>query len=261
MSQSDAGNKVLGIDLGSRTVKLCLMENGMVISRKIFDSIYFYKEMCSKNETGFSINLDLPEYKTTRMVATGYGRMSAAIAGAESISELKAHFLGALFQTGLSDFTLLDIGGQDYKVIKVMEGKMTDMATNDKCAASTGRYIENMARVLGISVEEMGKYSENPVELSTTCAIFGESEIIGLIVKGEPLNRLAAGVNKTTAERVAPLLNRMSGDIILMSGGVSLNQAVVKFISENTGKKVVVLDDPVYNGAIGCCLFKRNLDY
>ncbi|MBT4484229.1 MAG: 2-hydroxyglutaryl-CoA dehydratase, partial [Candidatus Latescibacteria bacterium] len=168
--------------------------------------------------------------------------------------ELKAHYLGAKFQTGLADFTLLDMGGQDYKVMRIERERLADMATNDKCAASTGRYIENMAGVLGISTEEMGLYHKDPVKLTTTCAIFGESELIGLVVKGEPVSRLAAGVNRAVVERVIPLLARMGDGIIVMSGGVALNCAVVTLLGRITGREVRVPGDPLHNGAIGCCL-------
>ena len=246
---------ILGIDLGSRNVKLCLMKDGTVESKNITESMDFYRKYGARTEDGFSVNISALGFSNVDfIVATGYGGMSAALTGAESISELKAHFLGARFQTGLKTFTLLDMGGQDYKVIHVENGRMVDMATNDKCAASTGRYLENMANVLGISLEEIGKYYEDPVNLSSTCAIFGESELIGLIVKGESVNRLAAGVNRAVVERIVPLLERMGEDIIVMSGGVALNRAVVKIVGEISGKDVRVLDDPMHNGAIGCCL-------
>ena len=132
--------------------------------------------------------------------------------------------------------------------------RIVDMATHDKCAASTGRYLENMARVIGISLEEMGRYHEDPVPLSSTCAIFGESELIGLVVKGEPVHRLAAGVNRAVVERVLPFLERMGDDIIVLSGGVALNSAVVKILGIMTGRKIQVVRDPLHNGAVGCCV-------
>ncbi len=246
---------LLGIDLGSRNVKLCLMRNGIVESQKIIESIEFYRTYGLQVEAGFCVDTSALDYSDVdHIVATGYGRMSAALQGAENISELKAHSLGARYQTGLDNFTLLDVGGQDYKVIHIENGKMVDIATNDKCAASTGRYLENMSRVLGISLEEMGRYHENPAALSNTCAIFGESELIGLVAKGEPVQRLAAGVNSAIVERVAPLLERMGTGIILMSGGVALNGAVVTLMGEITGREVRVVKDPLFNGAIGCCV-------
>jgi predicted CoA-substrate-specific enzyme activase len=215
----------------------------------------FYRSCGVRTGDGFTVDISGLGYGgIDRIIATGYGRMSAELTGADSISELKAHFLGARFQVPYDSFTLLDMGGQDYKVMRITNGAMTDMATNDKCAASTGRYLENMASVLGISIEEIGEYDENPVELSSTCAIFGESELIGLIVRGEPVYRLAAGVNRSVVERVAPLIDRMNEDIVVMSGGVARNGAIVKMLGSLLSKDVYVLEEPLYNGAIGCCL-------
>ncbi len=255
MDDKTHNTSILGIDLGSRNVKLCLMKGKTVESKSIIETMSFYRKYGIRNINDFLIDISALGYSNVDyVIATGYGRMSVVLTGAKSISELKAHFLGACYQTRLDSFTLLDMGGQDYKVIHVEDGRMVDMATNDKCAASTGRYIENMAHVLEISLEEIGQYYENPVKLSSTCAIFGESELIGLVVKGEPVYRLAAGVNRTVIERVIPLLERMGEDIIVMSGGVALNKAVVKNVAEMTGRDVQVLKDPLYNGAIGCCL-------
>ena len=131
---------------------------------------------------------------------------------------------------------------------------MVDMATNDKCAASTGRYLENMARVLDIPLEELGTYADDPAPLSSTCAIFGESELIGLIVRGEPTSRLAAGVNHAIADRVLPHLERMTADPVLLSGGVAYNKAVVSILAGLTGREIRVLPEPLLNGAIGCCV-------
>ncbi len=255
MAERTHPSSILGIDLGSRNVKLCLMKEGSVESKNIIETMYFYNKYGSRTTQGFTVDITALGYSNVDyVVATGYGRMSAALTGAKSISELKAHFLGARYQTIFDSFTLLDMGGQDYKVIHIKDGRMVDMATNDKCAASTGRYLENMAHVLDISFKEIGQYYEDPVKLSSTCAIFGESELIGLVVKGEPVHRLAAGVNRTVVERVIPLLERMGEDIIVMSGGVALNEAVVKNVAEMTGRDVRVLRDPLHNGALGCCL-------
>lgn len=246
---------ILGVDLGSRSVKMCVMRNGAAGEMKTFDSMTFYRSFGSRTGEEFRIDLDAVGFPdAAKIIATGYGRSAAAVGGAENISELTAHFLGARFQIGLHDFTLVDMGGQDYKVMRIAGDRIVDMATNDKCAASTGRYIENMARILEIPLEEMGGYSDSPVVLSSTCAIFGESELIGMIVKGMPVETLAAGVNRAVVERVLPLVDRMAGDTIVMSGGVSLNNAVLHFLREMSGRTVVRVDNPVHNGAIGCCV-------
>jgi len=255
MNKTPNNTAVLGIDLGSRNVKFCVMRDSVIEKAGCIDTMEFYRNYGKTTEYGFGIDLgalDCPD--AVRVVSTGYGRSAAEVSGAENISELTAHFLGAKHQTGLSDFTLLDMGGQDYKVMRIKSGRIVDMATNDKCAASTGRYLENMAHVLGITLDELGGYHDDPVSLSATCAIFGESELIGLIVRGEALDKLAAGVNRAVVDRVVPLLDRMGDGVIVMSGGVALNPAVVTFLGSLTGREVRVVPDPLHNGAIGCCV-------
>ena len=246
---------VLGIDLGSRNIKLSLMKNDSVVCSDMYDTVEFYRKFGIRSDEGLQIDLaSLGFGAVERCVATGYGRTAAAIGGAGNITEITAHYLGALFQTNLEDFTLLDIGGQDFKIISVVSGELRDFVTNDKCAASTGRYLENMANVLGITLEEISRYHENPVELTTTCAIFSESELVGHIVRGETVERLAAGVNRSIVERFLPYLNRFGDGPVVLSGGVAHNGAVKRLMTEQTGREVVMVDDPVHNGAIGCCV-------
>ena len=255
MSGPERSNSVLGIDLGSRNVKLSHMIGGKVVHTRSIETMDFYRQHGIRSEAGFTIDMTTLEIDAVSCtVATGYGRMAAVISGAENISEISAHYLGAVYQTGFEDFTLLDIGGQDFKIISAKQGELDDFVTNDKCAASTGRYLENMARILGVSLVEIGQYYENPVTLSNTCAIFSESELVGLIVKGVPVSELAAGVNRSIVERFLPFLNRFGDGLIILSGGVALNLGVVHLMGDLTGREVMVVDDPLHNGAIGCCV-------
>lgn len=261
------GKVVCGIDLGSRKVKIALMETRpgeggwQILQLKSVDTIRFYRKFGRKKEGTLAVDfaaLGLPEVEY--LISTGYGRNTLALTGGKVIPELKAHVLGAVYQTRLRDFTLLDLGGQDSKIIQVRAGKMIDFMTNDKCAASSGRYLENMAQVLDISLEELAVYTENPVELSATCAVFGESELIGKIVEGYPLAELAAGVNATIVKRVLPLLRSFAGGQLVFTGGVAHNRAVKELLAAGSGKEVLVPREPQYNGAIGCCLAYRDDD-
>jgi predicted CoA-substrate-specific enzyme activase len=175
--------------------------------------------------------------------------------GAVQIPEIQAHVKGAVSQSGLLNFTLLDIGGQDTKVIKVRGGRAVDFMTNDRCAASSGRYLENMAAILGMTLEELSLHSEDPAQLNSTCAIFGETEIIGKIVEGYSMPRLAAGVNYTLYRRCAGMLEQLHSDIIVLAGGVAFNGSLKKIIEEESARQVVCLPQPQLNGAIGCCVF------
>jgi (R)-2-hydroxyacyl-CoA dehydratese activating ATPase len=252
---------ICGIDLGSRSVKIALMNsldggNRLDIQRlESLDTIRFYREFGRKQGDKLAVDfraLGLPEVDC--LVSTGYGRNTLELAGGEAIPELKAHVLGAVYQTGLKEFTLVDLGGQDSKIIQVRKGKMIDFLTNDKCAASSGRYLENMATILDLSLVELGQYADAPVELNSTCAVFGESELIGKIVEGFPLAELAAGVNSTIVRRILPLLRSFDGEVLVFTGGVAHNRAVTKLLEEGTGKRIVIPKEPQFNGAIGCCI-------
>lgn len=250
--------RILGIDLGSRAVKLAVFEDNNLRKSMIYDTASFYRDFCSNANQKISIDfekLDISDFDS--VVSTGYGRNNVNVENATVILELKAHTFGAVWQTGLENFTLLDIGGQDSKVISVKNGKMVDMVLNDKCAASCGRYLENMANVLGIGLEELVRYHENPVELNSTCAVFGESELIGKISEGCSIKEMAAGVNYSLFRRIKPIIERFPNDNLVVCGGVARNKALLEYVKlELDFKRVVTPDRPQLNGAIGCCAFK-----
>jgi len=247
---------MIGIDLGSRSVKIVQMHGSNTSASQIYDTIWFYRQFGGRGTRSLKIDLDeLGLDGRDGLVATGYGKIAVQVEGAINLPEIQAHVKGAVFQTRLSDFTLLDIGGQDTKVVKVRAGRAVDFMTNDRCAASSGRYLENMAAILDLTLEELSSYSENPVELNSTCAIFGETEIIGKIVEGCSLSCLAAGVNNTLYRRCAAMLEKLESDIIVLSGGVALNSALAKIIRQETSCQVVRLPQPQLNGAIGCCVY------
>jgi predicted CoA-substrate-specific enzyme activase len=244
-----------GIDLGSRNVKIVIMNQGKIAHTLQIDTIEFYRQYGKKEDGQLLVDfakLKLPSFE--KIVSTGYGRLTINLKGAKVIPELKAHMLGAIYQTGMRDFTLLDLGGQDTKVIKVKNGKMTDFQTNDRCAASSGRYLENMASVLGLKLDELGRYSANPVDLSSTCAVFGESELIGKIIEGHPVGHLAAGINYTIFRRFLPMLAKLAEEAVIFTGGVAYNKALQEILVRETGLRVVVPPLPEFNGAIGCAV-------
>jgi predicted CoA-substrate-specific enzyme activase len=241
----------VGIDLGSRFVKVAIRENND-INFKIIDTVTFYKDFVKRKNDKIEINFDFLEDKPERVVATGYGRNILSFANAEIISEIKAHFRGAKEQTGLKNFTLIDLGGQDSKVIKVDEGFIEDFIMNDKCAASTGRFLETAANILKMDLKELGECTENPVKLNSTCAIFSESEIVGKIAEGVDFREIAAGVNESIAKRIAPLVKRMKSEKYFMSGGVATIFAVRYFLEKEINAEILPLKNSQFNGSIGC---------
>ena len=248
----------IGIDLGSRKAKFALLGDGGIARLADYDTITFYKRFGRLEGEELSLDLagsglfDREELARASVVVTGYGRNTLSLKGARVISEIRAHVAGALYQTGLKNFTLLDMGGQDTKVALVRDGRLSDFVMNDKCAASSGRYLENMATVLEVSLDELSSHWEEPVLLDATCGIFGESELIGQILRGHSVARLCAGVNQTLVKRVLPMLGRFPSETLVLAGGVALNRALAKILESETGHRVIVPDHPQHNGAIGC---------
>lgn len=248
----------LGIDLGSRQVKFAALDGSTVLWLRDFPTIPFYKQHASMQKGQLLLRLeelDLPEqgnWRQAPLIVTGYGRNTIDLVGARVIPEIQAHVAGARVQTGRPTFTMLDLGGQDSKVARVEEGILVDFLMNDKCAASSGRYLENMAKVLDISLQELALHHTDPVPLDATCGIFGESELIGKIIEGHPLANLCAGINQTLIKRVLPMLRRFPQDCIVLTGGVAKNQAFRTLLAEATAAELVLPEHPQHNGAIGC---------
>lgn len=243
---------VLGIDLGSREVKIVVMDKSCISLKKKISTMIFYRDYCTFDGK-LTVDLDKLNIGSTDMyVSTGYGRNNTNLNLFKPINEIKAHVYGVFYQTGLQNFTLLDVGGQDVKVVKVEKGIITDLELNEKCAASCGRYLENMAGVLEIPLDEMFKYYENPVELNSTCAVFSESELIGKIAEGINIKYLCAGVNYSLYKKLYPLLSKFKGKRLVISGGVANNTALIQYLKKDYDE-TVILPDPQFNGAIGCC--------
>lgn len=246
--------RIVGIDLGSREVKIAIMEDSSIVHKFKISTVSFYKEYCHYDNK-IIVDLDKLNIKDVDVfISTGYGRNNTDLNKFTPINEIKAHVYGAVYQSKLKDFILLDIGGQDVKVVKVENGITTDLELNEKCAASCGRYLENMATLLEISLEDMSKHYKYPIQLNSTCAVFSESELIGKIAEGVNLDNLCAGVNYSLYKRLEPVLGNFKSRRLVISGGVAKNQAIQKFLNERYDE-VIPLDDPQFNGAIGCCYY------
>ncbi|MFA4858252.1 MAG: acyl-CoA dehydratase activase [Candidatus Margulisiibacteriota bacterium] len=236
-----------GIDLGSRSVKVVKLDGTTIVDKQIFDSFQFYTQFFSAAR-----GLAQSAMLEGEVTVTGYGKFSEMITGVKKISEIEAHARGACFQTGLNDFTLLDIGGQDTKVVKVQGGAVHNFTMNDKCAAGSGRFLENMCRILDTNLTELAKYSgEGPI-LNSTCAIYAESELISKIIEGYPFPELCAGVNRTLLLRVLPMVKRHLTDVIVFVGGVAQSAALKSMLERELDIKVIVPPEAQFNGAVGC---------
>ncbi|MBU3112863.1 acyl-CoA dehydratase activase [Clostridium lacusfryxellense] len=246
--------RVLGIDLGSREVKIVLMEDNKIIQKKKVSTMSFYRNYCNYDGK-IVVDLDkLDINQVDKAVSTGYGKNNTDLSLFSPINEIKAHVYGGFYQTDLKDFILLDVGGQDVKVVKVEKGITTDLELNEKCAASCGRYLENMANVLEVSLDDMSRHHENPIELNSTCAVFSESELIGKIAEGVSIESLCASVNYSLYKRLQPLLCKFKGKKLVLTGGVANNYAI-KYFLEKDYDEIVAIKEPQFNGAIGCCYY------
>lgn len=246
----------IGIDLGSRYVKIVQTSDFRNYKKVRMDTVRFLTGLIkrrTKKTNPLPGLTDMGFRQEKSMVVTGYGKhlLGKKI---KTITEIRAHFRGACFQTGLTDFILVELGGQDSKVLWVQGKKVLDFQTNDKCAAGTGRYLENMARLLNLTVKKLSEESQNPVTINNTCAIFGESEIIGFLMEQVPLERICAGINDSIARRIAQMIRRYPPQPLVLCGGVALNQSVRTLLAQRYDLPAITPKEPQFNGAIGCCL-------
>ncbi len=250
----------LGFDFGSRWVKVVALSGKKLFFRKKIDTVKFYGKYCFRDGNGIKLNLELflkdflPDVDGNIFVgATGYGKgVISRMDGVNIVPEIIAHSKGAMFLSGELNFTLLDIGGQDTKVALVRDGRLVDFKMNDKCAAGSGRYIENIAKILGVRLSEFGRYWEGGVHISSICATFGESEVISRVAEGYSIPEICAGVNGAVVRRILPDLVKFKSDILIMSGGIVKNRAIFKLIErEGLFKKILVLKNGEFSGAIG----------
>ncbi|MCC8047210.1 MAG: acyl-CoA dehydratase activase [Clostridiales bacterium] len=196
------------------------------------------------------------------VVTTGYGR-TAIQAGDKSITEITCHARGAHFLDP-SVRTVVDIGGQDSKVIRLDEdGSVKNFVMNDKCAAGTGRFLEMMARTMEMSLDEIGKaglsYDED-ITISSMCTVFAESEVVSLIAQNKKPDDIVHGLNKAVAAKTAALVKRVGGaEAYMMTGGVAQNRGLVKTLEERLATKLIISDKAQLCGALGAALYAADM--
>ncbi len=250
---------VIGIDSGSTSTNAVVMND----KKKILAS----GSIRTGAKTGVSAEQILAEVLQkaglTRndvglIVSTGYGRVSIPFAD-RNVTEISCHGKGARYFNPRVR-TILDIGGQDSKAIRLNEkGEVADFVMNDKCAAGTGRFLEAMARTLELDISELGPAamkSTKTVEISSMCTVFAESEVISLIAQNQEKADIANGVHRAIAGKACSLLNRVGQEPeFMMTGGVARNPGVVKAVEERLGAKLFLCEDPEIVGAVGAALF------
>ncbi len=250
-----------GIDVGSLSTDVVLLDaRGRVGASAVVATGASTRKACAEAFGQALARAGAAESDVAFAVATGYGRESVASAGLK-VTEITCHARGArhLFADAR---TVLDIGGQDSKVIRLSsDGKVIDFAMNDKCAAGTGRFLEVMARALEMDLEEMGPrslLSRKPLSVSSMCTVFAESEVISLIAGGAAPEDIARGIHEAIADRVAALAERTGIRApVVMTGGVAKNPGARKALEDRFGLALLVPEEPQTAGALGAALIAR----
>lgn len=247
----------LGIDVGSSSSKAVILQDGQKILAQAVVEIGTGSSGPERVLSEVFKDTDLKTEDMANIIATGYGRFNIHAAKGE-VSEITCHAKGALFECP-GTTTILDIGGQDVKAIKLnSQGLVVNFAMNDKCAAGTGRFLDVMSRVLEIPISEMGDWyfrSKHPAAVSSTCTVFAESEVISLLSKNIPKEDIVAGVHRSIAAKASALVRRVGvGPDLTMTGGGALDAGVVDAVSKELGIPVRVALHPQAVGALGAAL-------
>lgn len=252
-----------GIDIGSTTTKIVIMdskEDGAIVEL-IGPTGAQHRHMANKvmEEALQLAGLNLNEI--SYIVATGYGRINVPFAH-KQITEISCHARGIehLFPGAR---TVIDIGGQDCKGIKLKDGRVQDFVMNDKCAAGTGRYMEVVSEALNVPLEKMGELSlqaAKAAKISSTCTVFAEQEVISRIAEGTPLPEVIAGIVEAIAKRVYRMIERINfnGPVVFTGGGAK-NVGLQKALEKLIGTPLLIPKDPQMTGAIGAAIISKEL--
>ncbi len=241
---------IVGIDIGSRSIKSVVLKDGILEATTCIETTYEPKEQIRQLLSGLQYDC---------LVATGYGRyLVRDDFGAEVITEIKAHALGVSYFFP-EVRTILDIGGQDTKAIALSpEGTVVRFEMNDRCAAGTGRFLEVMARALGVEIEglaDLALAASEAAPISSLCTVFAESEVIGLISRGQRREIIAKGIILSIAKRSMALLKRVGLQApVVFTGGVALNKALVESLERLLNLSLWLPREPQITGALGAAL-------
>jgi predicted CoA-substrate-specific enzyme activase len=250
-----------GIDVGSTMTKTVILNQGIIASiigptgpehRRLANQVM--DEALKKAAISFQ--------SITYIVSTGYGRINVPFAD-KQFTEITCHAKGisSLFPNAE---TIIDIGGQDVKGIKIdATGKAIDFVMNDKCAAGTGRFIEVIADTLGVPLDKVGDLSlqsRNPAKISNICTIWAQQEVAASLAQGVPISDLLAGVHQSLADRISRMVSRLRvEEAVIVTGGGAKNKGLLKALSEQLGHKILVPEEPLITGALGAALLGKEI--
>jgi predicted CoA-substrate-specific enzyme activase len=258
------GDRVIGIDIGSRSGKAVLLDDGKIYTA-ITPTAVFTQQTADKLFKDLLKQSGLAQTDIEYIVGTGYGRISLEFGDIPNkiVTEISCHAMGAHYLNSKVK-SIVDIGGQDSKAIRVdpKTGKVVEFIMNDKCAAGTGRFLEKAAQMLDLTTEELGNEAlkaTKPSDISSQCVVFAESEVISLKAKGATRADIAAGIHIATARRVRNLFNRIGLEAdLVFSGGVSNNAGMKKALEEVLGHPISEVKlDAIYAGALGAAVIAQ----
>jgi predicted CoA-substrate-specific enzyme activase len=249
-----------GLDIGSTTGKAVVMKDGDIVASHLIATTPVPQKTASlvMDETIAKAGLSSLE-QLDNIVSTGYGRLQIDFAS-ENVSEISCHAKGAHWMAP-STRTVVDIGGQDCKVISVSEkGTVLNFVMNDRCAAGTGRFFEAMARALSCGLEgisSLDNQGEEPCTISSQCSVFAESEVVTLVNEGTDLKSIIAGINFSVASRLNTMVRRVGlVDDLVLTGGCSKNDGLAQALASKLKGDICGLpQDPQIAGAVGAALF------
>jgi len=249
-----------GIDLGSTMTKVVIM-NEAVVASVIGPTGPEHRKLANKVMEEALAKANLPFDDITYVVATGYGRINVPFAD-KQITEISCHARGVSWL--LPEVrTVIDIGGQDSKGIKLSHGRPVDFVMNDRCAAGTGRFLEVTAEGLGIKLDDMGRLSltaKNAARISNTCTVFATQEVVAKLSDGVPLPEIIAGLHEAIATRIYSMVGRLKIEReVALTGGGAKNIGLVKALEAKLGYSVLVPPEPLLTGAIGAALLGKDI--
>ncbi len=248
-----------GIDIGSTQTKGIIINDKLeIVARSLVDTGAYVARAGERCMAEALLKVGLKQKDVAYVVGTGYGRYKVTC-GDTQITEISCHAKGASYLFP-GTRTVIDMGGQDAKGIKVGEaGDVKDFVMNDKCAAGTGRFLANAAEALGLPLDDIGEISlkaKNPVRLTTVCTVFVESDIMSYLAQGKKMEDILGGVHSAIAARTISLVRRVGIEPeVTFTGGVSRNTGMVRALEEKLGMKLNVSPDSHFVGALGASLF------